>query len=184
MRKTAGALIVGILLCPLASAFAGSGQYAMLVEPRHKPPYRPLLADRVVVLKGDRQLILMHGDRVLKVFRVALGRYPIGPKTREGDDRTPEGKYRIDYRLGPNKSHFYKALHISYPNARDVARARREGVNPGGQIMIHGLPDDWTAKQLDHPFLDWTHGCIAVTDRQMDEIWKMVPDGTEIDIDP
>lgn len=184
MRQTLAAIIFGVLLCPPLSAGAAEhhSQYAMLSAPR--AARHVVKADRIVVLKGERQLVLMRGDRVLRVFPVALGRYPKGPKTRKGDARTPEGRYTIDYRLGRGKSNFYKALHISYPNAHDLARANRLGVDPGGQIMIHGLPEHWTAKQLDHPYLDWTQGCIAVTDRQMDEIWKMVSDGTEIDIEP
>lgn len=188
MRKTLATIILGFLLCPPLSAHAadrhgrGENQYAMLTAPRDRG--HSAKADRIVVLKGDRRLVLMRGDRVLRVFPIALGRYPVGPKVRKGDAKTPEGRYTIDYRLGPGKSNFYKALHISYPNARDVARADRLGVDPGGQIMIHGLPPNWTAKQLDHPYLDWTQGCIAVTDHQMDVIWKMVADGTEIDIEP
>ncbi len=82
------------------------------------------------------------------------------------------------------RSGFYKAIHISYPNAADVARARRRGENPGGKIMIHGLANNWTAKQIGHPWLDWTQGCIAVTNREMDEIWRLVDTGTPIEIHP
>lgn len=144
----------------------------------------PLKADRVVVLKGERRLVLMRGDRVLKVYRVALGRYPEGHKTREGDAKTPEGQYTIDYRLDSDRSKFYRALHISYPNDRDRAHAARLGVEPGGQIMIHGLPTKWSAKDVGHPKLDWTQGCIALTNREMDEVWEMVSDGTRIEIHP
>jgi murein L,D-transpeptidase YafK len=144
----------------------------------------PLKADRMVVLKGERRLVLMRGDRVLKVYTVALGRYPKGHKTREGDAKTPEGTYTVDYRLDSDRSRFYRALHISYPNKRDVANARRRGVDPGGQIMIHGLPTRWSAKDVGHPRIDWTQGCIALTNREMDEIWKMVADGTQIEIHP
>lgn len=146
--------------------------------------WTPLKADRLVVLKGERRLVLMRGDRVMKVFRVALGRYPKGHKTREGDARTPEGTYTVDYRLDSDKSKFYRALHISYPNRQDRARARKLGVDPGGQIMIHGLPTKWSAKDVGHPRLDWTQGCIALTNREMDQIWKMVDDGTTIEIHP
>ena len=144
----------------------------------------PFKADRVVVLKGERRLVLMRGDSVLKVYRVALGRYPKGHKTRQGDAKTPEGSYTIDYRLDSDRSKFYRALHISYPNNRDRARAARLGVDPGGQIMIHGLPTKWSAKDVGHPKLDWTQGCIALTNREMDEIWEMVSDGTRIEIHP
>ena len=141
-------------------------------------------ADRILVTKSERRLELLRGGRVLKAYRVALGRYPSGPKTREGDSKTPEGIYTIDYRIDQDRSKFHRALHISYPNARDRERAARLGVDPGNEIMIHGLPEDWSARQLDHPRLDWTQGCIAVTDREMDEIWRMVDNGTEIEIRP
>lgn len=157
--------------------------------PAHAAPdevalWTPLKADRLVVLKGERRLVLMRGDRVMKVFRVALGRYPKGHKTRQGDARTPEGTYTVDYRLDSDKSKFYRALHISYPNKQDRARARQLGVDPGGQIMIHGLPTKWSAKDVGHPRLDWTQGCIALTNREMDQVWKMVDDGTTIEIHP
>lgn len=138
--------------------------------------------DRLVVLKSERKLVLMRGNHVLRVYNVALGRYPEGRKQREGDAKTPEGTYTIDYKL--TKSGFYKAIHISYPNASDVARARRRGEKPGGKIMIHGLANNWTAKQIGHPWLDWTQGCIAVTNREMDEIWRLVDPGTPIEIHP
>ena len=141
-------------------------------------------ADRILVIKNERRLELLHGGGVLKTYKIALGRYPLGPKTREGDSKTPEGIYVIDYRIDRDRSKFHRALHISYPNARDRERAARLGVDPGNQIMIHGLPEDWTARQLDHPRLDWTQGCIAVTDQEMDEIWRMVDNGTVIEIRP
>lgn len=154
---------------------AGPNDIAMLT---------PFKADRLVVLKGERRLVLMRGDRVLKVYRVALGRYPKGAKKREGDAKTPEGTYTVDYRLDSDRSKFYRALHISYPNNQDRARARQLGVSPGGQIMIHGLPTKWSAKDVGHPRIDWTQGCIAVTNREIDEIWAMVADGTAIEIHP
>lgn len=142
----------------------------------------PTHLDRIVVLKSQRQMVLMRGDHVVKVYRVALGRYPAGHKTEAGDSRTPEGTYQINRRL--SDSNFYRAIQISYPNDRDVAQARARGVNPGGQIMIHGLPNEWTADQVGHPRLDWTQGCIAVTNREMDEIWRMVQLGTTVEIYP
>lgn len=173
-------LAVLTAISPAAARSAGHGakseQVATLSVPRLAIP------DRLVVMKSQRRLLLMRGDHVIKVFRVALGRYPKGPKVEEGDERTPEGAYIIDRRL--SDSNFYKAIHISYPNAVDRARARALGVNPGGAIMIHGLPNEWTARQVGHPYLDWTTGCIAVTDRQMDEIWRVVRIGTPIYIYP
>lgn len=176
MRFSVAALLAAFLCLSLAPAQAKDDQYAMLTDGRK--------ADRIVVLKGERRLVLMHDDRVIRVYNVALGRYPKGHKERKGDSKTPEGTYTIDYRLDAGQSVFYRALHISYPNARDKARAEARGDNPGGQIMIHGLPLDWTAKQLDHPRLDWTQGCIAVTNREIDEIWALVRDGTTIEIHP
>lgn len=141
-----------------------------------------LKADRVVVLKGERKLMLMRGDQVLRIFSVALGRNATGHKIKAGDNRTPEGDYVLDSRLP--ESNFYRALHISYPNWYDRSRAEFLGVPPGGAIMIHGLPNDVPRDYVGHPRIDWTNGCIAVTNREMDEIWAMVEDGTEISIYP
>lgn len=135
-----------------------------------------LKADRVVVHKGRREMMLVRGQSVLRTYRVALGREPLGHKEREGDGRTPEGRYVID-RRNP-KSLYHLALHVSYPNADDAARAEAAGVAPGGDIMIHGLKDGERREG------DWTQGCIAVTDEEMDEIWSLVGDGTEIFIEP
>jgi murein L,D-transpeptidase YafK len=131
-----------------------------------------LKADRVVVRKSTRAMLLLRGQSVLRMYRVALGREPVGHKEREGDGRTPEGRYVID-RRNP-KSRYHLALHISYPNPEDAVRAAAAGVSPGGDIMIYGLKD---GEQREG---DWTQGCIAVTDPEMDEIWSLVGDGTEI----
>lgn len=159
-----------------------SGQVAASEQVAALPMPRGMIPDHIVVLKSQRQLALMHGDEVIRTYRIALGRYPRGPKVEEGDERTPEGAYFVDRRL-PG-SNFYKAIHISYPNAQDRARARARGVRPGGAIMIHGLPNQWTARQVGHPALDWTTGCIAVTNREMDEIYRLVQPGTPIYIYP
>jgi murein L,D-transpeptidase YafK len=135
-----------------------------------------LRADRIVVNKGRREMLLLRGNSVLRTYRVALGREPVGHKEREGDGRTPEGRYAID-RRNP-KSRYHLSLRISYPNAADAARARAAGVEPGGDIMIHGLKDGERREG------DWTQGCIAVTDEEMDEIWGLVGEGTEITIEP
>ena len=173
--RTLIALVYTMMISLGGQAFAAPNDVAL---------WTPLKADRLVVLKGERRLVLMRGDRVLKVFRVALGRYPKGHKVRQGDSKTPEGTYTVDYRLDSDRSKFYRALHISYPNRQDRERARRLGVDPGGQIMIHGLPTKWSAKDVGHPRLDWTQGCIALTNREMDQVWKMVDDGTTIEIHP
>lgn len=141
-----------------------------------------LHADRVVVDKAARRLTLYRGDAPLKVYRVALGREPVGRKRRVGDGRTPEGAYRIDHRV--EASGFHRALHISYPDEHDRAAAARAGADPGGAIMIHGIKNGlgWLGRA--HRWLDWTDGCIAVTDDEIEEIWRAVPDGARVEIYP
>jgi murein L,D-transpeptidase YafK len=131
-----------------------------------------LRADLVLVNKKKREMTLLRGESVLRTYRIALGREAVGPKRQEGDGRTPEGRYTIDWRNAKSKYHL--SLHISYPNAADLARAREAGIDPGGDIMIHGLPDGLPREG------DWTQGCIAVTDEEMDEIWGLVEEGTPI----
>ena len=126
--------------------------------------------------------MLLSKGKVLRSYKVALGGEPIGPKTRQGDHRTPEGLYVLDSR-NPN-SHFYKALHISYPNAKDIAAAQKLRVSPGGDIMLHGLPKEYAWVGKAHALHDWTDGCVAVSDEEMDEIWKLVHVGTPIEIKP
>lgn len=145
-------------------------------------PARPLHADRVVVLKKERTLELLSLGKVIKTYKVALGGDPVGPKTRRGDHKTPEGVYVLDSR-NPH-SQFYKSIHISYPNPRDRAAARRLGVSPGGDIFVHGLPRGYGYVGAAHRLRDWTDGCIAVTNEEIDEIWQAVPDGTPIEIRP
>ena len=142
----------------------------------------PLQADRVVIVKSERKLLLLHDGVILKSFWIALGRFPEGPKTAAGDGRTPEGLYRIDGRSA--RSHFHRALHISYPNEADLERARHLGVNPGGAIRIHGLPPGFGPTKPGERMIDWTDGCVAVTNADMDEIWARVPNGTIIEIRP
>jgi len=124
----------------------------------------------------------MSGPTVLKTYKISLGTTPVGPKQRQGDHKTPEGHYVID-RRNP-KSRFYRSLHISYPNADDRARAAQSEIDPGGDIMIHGLPNGFGWFGDLHLLHDWTDGCIAVSDEEMDEIWRAVPDGTPIEIKP
>jgi murein L,D-transpeptidase YafK len=139
-------------------------------------------ADLVVVYKGERILQLKRAGRILKSFPIALGRDPRGPKRREGDGRTPEGVYTLDWR-NPN-SQFHRAIHISYPRPGEDEHALRWGVSPGGLIMLHGLPNGMPAERVGHPRRDWTDGCIALTNEEMDEIWARVEDGTTIIIYP
>lgn len=139
-------------------------------------------ADRVLVLKHQHLLQLLCGGRILKEYKVALGGSPVGPKTRQGDHKTPEGIYVLDSR-NP-KSQFYKSLHISYPTLEQRAAARKRGVSPGGDVFVHGLPHRYHTMGAAHRLYDWTDGCIAVTDEEMDEIWLAVSDGTPIEIRP
>ena len=142
----------------------------------------PVQADRILILKSARQLTLLRNGKPLRTYRVSLGSTPIGAKERQGDGRTPEGLYRIDSRNADSR--FRRALHVSYPNATDRLRARRLHAAPGGEIMIHGWPNRWRALgfALDH--VDWTAGCIAVSDPEIEEIWKLVPNGTVVEIRP
>jgi len=139
-------------------------------------------ATKIVVDKKARKLMLLHDTDVLKTYDVSLGRAPVGTKQQEGDSRTPEGRYLVDAK-NPG-SRFHLALHVSYPDAADRDRARRLGVSPGGDIMVHGLRNGlgWLGRL--HLAVDWTDGCIAVTDSQVEEIWSLVAVGTPIDIRP
>lgn len=138
--------------------------------------------DLVSVKKGSRKMYLMSKGEIVKSYTISLGEAPEGHKVQEGDKRTPEGRYRIDYR-NPN-SLFHLSLHISYPNAEDYRRAEKLGVPPGGMIMIHGLPNHWRWTESTLQRKDWTNGCIAVTNQEIEEIWALVKDGTPVVIDP
>ncbi len=139
-------------------------------------------ADRLIVIKSKRLLLVLKDGEILKTYRVALGKQPAGHKTRAGDNRTPEGTYILDSRN--SNSNYHRALHISYPNETDYMSARKRGVSPGGDIMIHGLSARLKKAERDHRYLDWTNGCIAVTDDEIEELWRLVPDGTPIEIRP
>ena len=145
-------------------------------------PQTPILADQVVVLKSRRLLQLLHDGAAFESFPIALGREPQGAKQKEGDGRTPEGVYRIEARNAGSRYH--RALRISYPDAAHRARARALGVSPGGDIMIHGLPAKQAWVGAAHRDFDWTEGCIAVTNQEIEEIWSAVPVGTPIHIKP
>ncbi len=142
----------------------------------------PVLADKVLIEKKARRLTLYSKGQSIKAYKIALGRNPEGPKQREGDNKTPEGIYTIDSRN--NKSGYHLALHISYPNEKDKQVAESLGVSPGGNIMIHGIKNGmgWVGRY--HTLLDWTQGCIAVTDQEIEEIDKLVPNGTAVEIRP
>ena len=139
-------------------------------------------ADRVLVLKQRHVLQLLRFGRVLKEYKVALGGSPVGPKSQQGDHKTPEGLYTLDSRNA--KSQYYRSLHISYPRPEQRAAARKRGVSPGGDVFVHGLPSRYRKVGAAHRLYDWTDGCIAVTDEEMGEIWESVADGTPIEIRP
>lgn len=139
-------------------------------------------ADRILVVKSKRELQLLHGGVVLKTYPIALGRHPKGPKHRQGDGRTPEGTYVVDGRW--TRTPYHLALHISYPDEDDRARARTAGYRPGGDILIHGMPARFGHTDPVRFFRDWTNGCIAVGNIAIEEIWNSVDDGTPIEIRP
>ena len=143
---------------------------------------RQPLVDKVLVKKSRRVMYLLSGHHVVRRYHIALGAHPRGDKRRRGDERTPEGIYTLDFK-NPDSA-YYKSIHISYPGPRDLARARKAGVDPGGEIMIHGQKNGYRTYAGFTQQFDWTQGCIAVTDRAMDEIWRLVPVGTRIEIDP
>lgn len=139
-------------------------------------------ADRILIEKSARRLSLLKQDRLLRSYKISLGRNPVGKKEFEGDNKTPEGDYVVDFHK-PDSA-FYKALHISYPNAEDMTYAAKHNKNAGGQIMIHGMPNKMGWVKRLHRFVDWTKGCIAVTNAEMDEIYYAVDDGTPVKITP
>jgi len=139
-------------------------------------------ADRILIEKSTRRLMLISQGEVLKSYKIALGGNPIGPKERKGDNKTPEGTYVIDARN--RDSRFHLSLHISYPNERDKKRAKELGVSPGGDIMIHGIKNGLSWVGDAHTGVDWTQGCIAVTDQEIEEIDKLAPNGTIVEIRP
>ncbi len=148
---------------------------------RAEPPSQLPLVEHIVVRKAERVMELYAQGRLLYTIEgIQLGAAPVGPKRFQGDGRTPEGRYTIDY--GNPDSSYDVSLHISYPNAQDAAYARAQGRRPGGLIFIHGQPNDWT--KSDRVPGDWTDGCIAVSDEEVEALWHAVPDGTVIDIVP
>lgn len=140
------------------------------------------VVDHVIVRKSLRRLYLMHGNQVVRSYKIELGLDPVGEKEREGDFRTPEGHYYLE-RRNP-RSDYFLSIQVSYPNAEDLARARRNHWQAGGSIMIHGLPNVLTHDLSYYQTTDWTDGCIAVSNSDMVEIWLLTPDHTRIDILP
>jgi murein L,D-transpeptidase YafK len=153
------------------AGFAASSPAAVVPQP-----------DRIVVLKSQRLLELVHDGEVLKSYPVALGGHPLGAKRRAGDGRTPEGFYVIDWRTEHTSYHL--ALHVSYPNPEDRRHAQKAGENPGDAIFIHGMPARFGHTDPVRFFTDWTNGCISVGNVAIEEIWATVPDGTPVEIRP
>lgn len=139
-------------------------------------------ADKVLVEKSARKLHLLKDGNVFRTFDIALGQYPEGDKLREGDQKTPEGKYTLDAKK--TDSDFFLAIHISYPSAADLREARAQGFDPGGAIMIHGQPNEPTYSEAFYEKEDWTNGCIAVSNSDMIDIWLMTGQDTPIEIVP
>ncbi|WP_197492728.1 L,D-transpeptidase family protein [Marinobacter sp. LQ44] len=176
------------LLVVLLPAMASSSELLARADTRMAMPgSEPTLEEhlnitKVLVHKSERRLYLLSGEHEVRSYRISLGGNPLGHKLYEGDKRTPEGDYILDWRNA--NSDFYKSIHISYPNARDRELAEAWGLDPGGSIMIHGLPNDAGDLAFAYTGLDWTEGCIAVTNEEMDEIWALVDNGTPIRILP
>lgn len=140
-------------------------------------------ADLIVIHKSERTLTLMRHGVPLANYHVSLGKNAdAGPKQREGDKRTPQGHYFIDSRN--SHSRFSLSLHISYPDKNDINAAKSAGYSPGENIMIHGLPNGWAGLNPLLQLIDWTNGCIAVTNTEMDDIWSRVSTGTPVEIEP
>ena len=169
-------LIVLLVICLVGVGIAAAAYW------NFDPLPHDAVADRILVEKSARRLTLFQNERVLKRYSVALGGAPSGPKEYEGDQRTPEGIYTIDFHK-PD-SDFHLALHISYPEQRDIDRVALQGLSAGSDIMIHGLPNGrgWIGRF--HRRSDWTAGCVAVANFEIEEIYRAVPDGTPIELRP
>jgi murein L,D-transpeptidase YafK len=170
-------LLVFLLILSVAALGILAAAYLNL-----DPLPQDAVADRVLVEKSARRLTLLWNGSVLKSYRIALGRAPVGPKEYEGDQRTPEGVYSIDFHKPDSDYHL--ALHISYPEQRDIDRAAIQGLSAGSDIMIHGLPNGrgWIGRF--HRRRDWSAGCVAVADFEIEEIYRAVADGTPVEIRP
>jgi murein L,D-transpeptidase YafK len=162
--------LLALLLIPLV--FAATAEARKLAAP----------VTRIVVEKQKRLMTVYDGPRAMKTYRIALGGNPKGHKQHEGDSRTPEGHYVIDAK-NPQSS-FHLSLKISYPNRQDTRAARRKGLSPGGAIMIHGTPSGLATLNAMGFYSDWTAGCIAVSDTEIEELFASVRVGTPIIIKP
>jgi len=179
--NTAMAPTVSATIATSGAAIPGARALPAPRVPLLRSPSLPYV-DHIIVRKAQRRLYLMDGDKIVRSYKVALGLEPKGAKERDGDFRTPEGWYRLA-RRNP-RSEFFLSIQISYPNARDLQRARLHHWQPGGSIMIHGLPNRLKNPLSYYRHNDWTDGCIAVSDASMVEIWLLTRDGMPIDILP
>ena len=136
----------------------------------------------VLVKKLEKKMYLLSNSEIVKEYSIVFGASPVGHKEQEGDEKTPEGRYILDYKK--EYSSFYKAIHISYPNEQDKDNAKEKGVDPGGLIMIHGQKNGYGWLSPISQWFNWTNGCIAVTNSEMDEIWGLVEVGVAIEIQP
>ena len=175
LRTKTTILVIVLAILGGAAYFADAHLPGLLAEPLPR-------ADAVLVKKAERKLYLLKDGKPYREYSVALGAKPEGHKTQEGDERTPEGEYVLDWR-NPNSA-YHLSLHVSYPNEEDKARAAARGVSPGGMIMIHGQRNGlgWLGGLLQR--WNWTDGCVAVTNVEMEEIWRSVPNGTPITLTP
>ncbi|MEO7086220.1 MAG: L,D-transpeptidase family protein [Gemmatimonadaceae bacterium] len=180
------ASVVAAALFALVSRDTSNVWNIMTTPTVHRAPVTGIkgvmVADSIVVEKTKHTLTLYRAGLPVHIYQVALGKQPTGDKVRIGDGRTPEGLFHIDYRNAQSKYHM--SLHISYPDAAHAQRASALGVAPGGDIMIHGLPPAFADYGTAHREFDWTEGCIAVTDSEIEEIWRAVPNGAPIQIKP
>lgn len=162
-------------LAPLAFGLACASPAGQADEVAARP-------DRILVLKSERKLLLMAGEAVIRAMEISLGAEPVGPKQREGDLRTPEGSYHLESKNVD--SDYFLALKVSYPNTSDKALAHELGVDPGGQIMIHGLPNNSRYDEATYIGWDWTNGCIAVSNSDMIDLWRLTSVSMPIEIRP
>ncbi|WP_339514659.1 L,D-transpeptidase family protein [Pseudomonas sp. RL_15y_Pfl2_60] len=170
------------LLVLICFSLAANASANTPVPPPLQKSHQAQRIDKVLILKSERKLQLISKGQPFKSYRVSLGKKPQGHKQFEGDQRTPEGIYWLDWRK--TSDNYQLSMHISYPNARDQAFARSKGLSAGGMIMIHGTPIDEEYPEWYFSTLDWTNGCIAMKNTDMREIWSLVKDGTLIEIRP
>jgi len=179
------AIVIAGLLIPSGGHAADTGmQQAALNQPpvADWQKFATPKADRIVVYKAQRRLELRRDGQVLRAYHIALGPHPIGPKVERGDGKTPEGTYFIDRRNMASEYHL--SLHISYPEKADIKRAAALNVDPGANILIHGEPNILNHEGKARLLKDWTAGCIALHNTDMDEVWRLVDDGVTVEIHP